>query len=249
MSVGEVIAILAAGLAAGTINTVVGSGTLISFPVLLAFGYSPITANVSNTIGLAPGALSGAYGYREELRGQRRRILVYGTAALLGGALGAVLLLSLPSKVFDAIVPAFVILAVVLVIVQPRLAAKLAVRPRGRGHEIVGRASVFLTGIYGGYFGAAQGVLLLAVLGITDPDELQRTNALKNVLAGSVNGLAGVIFAFSSSIAWGPAALLAVGSITGGQLGAKIGRSLSPNVLRGLIVVVGTIAAVHLIAA
>ncbi|CAN5415589.1 sulfite exporter TauE/SafE family protein [soil metagenome] len=241
------IAILAAGLAAGTINTVVGSGTLISFPVLLAFGYSPLTANVSNTIGLAPGALSGAYGYREELKGQRRRIIVYGIAALLGGAVGAILLLSLPSDVFDSIVPAFVILAVIRLVVQPTLAAKLADRPRGRGHAIVGRVACFLTGIYGGYFGAAQGVMLLAVLGITDPDDLQRTNALKNLLAGSVNGLAGVIFAFGASIAWTPAILLAVGSIAGGQVGAKIGRSLSPQFLRGLIVVVGTIAAVHLI--
>src|SRR6187397_1456402 len=168
MDVGEVIAIGLAGLAAGAINTVVGSGTLITFPVLLAFGYSPVTANVSNTIGLVPGSLSGAVGYRRELQGQRRRMLRLGTASLLGGLTGAILLLVLPASAFKAIVPVFIGIALVLVVVQPRVSRWLASRrddaPEHAGP--LGLAAIYLTGVYGGYFGAAQGIILMAVLGL-----------------------------------------------------------------------------------
>jgi uncharacterized membrane protein YfcA len=245
----ECVAVLCAGVFAGAINTVVGSGTLVTFPVLLAVGYGPVTANVSNTLGLVPGSISGAIGYRAELAGQRRRIVALASASMLGGIAGAVLLLSLPSEAFEAIVPVLILLALVLVIAQPRLALALTarrkeVRPHG-GPPLWG--GVFGTGIYGGYFGAAQGVILLALLGITIPEDLQRLNALKNVLAAMVNGIAAVVFLFFASVAWLPALLLAVGSAGGGQLGAKIGRRLSPAVLRAVIVVVGVAAIVQLV--
>jgi uncharacterized membrane protein YfcA len=245
----ECAAVLAAGVFAGAINTVVGSGTLVTFPVLLAVGYGPVTANVSNTLGLVPGSVSGAIGYRVELAGQGRRIVALGSASLLGGIAGAVLLLSLPSEAFEAIVPVLIALALVLVIAQPRLARALAarravVRPHGGPMLWSG---VFGTGIYGGYFGAAQGVILLAITGIAIPEDLQRLNALKNVLAAMVNGIAAVVFLFFASVAWLPALLLAVGSAGGGQLGAKIGRRLSPAVLRAVIVVVGVAAIVQLV--
>jgi uncharacterized protein len=246
----ECVLVLAAGVFAGAINTVVGSGTLVTFPVLLAVGYSPVVANVSNTLGLVPGSVSGAIGYREELAGQRHRALVLSSASLLGGITGAVLLLSLPGSAFEAIVPALIAIALLLVVFQPRLSRMLAARRPARPHGGPTLwAGVFGTGIYGGYFGAAQGVILLALLGITLPsDDLQRLNALKNVLAALVNGVAAVVFLFFASVAWLPALLLAAGSAAGGQLGARIGRSLSQPVLRGVIVVVGVAAIVQLLA-
>jgi uncharacterized membrane protein YfcA len=249
MSIGEIVLIALAGMAAGTINTVVGSGTLITFPVLLAFGYAPVTANVSNTIGLVPGSASGAWGYRRELAGQRRRVLRLGTMSVLGGITGAVLLLVLPASAFKAIVPVFIALALVLTLLQPRLNRWLAAREvdldrRGR---ILTPLAVYATGIYGGYFGAAQGILLLAILGVALPQDLHRTNALKNVLAGLVNGVAGVYFVFAAHVAWAPAAIIAVASIVGGQLGARYGRRLEPGLLRALIVVVGIAAIVRLL--
>jgi len=249
MDVGEILAIALAGLAAGTVNTVVGSGTLITFPVLLAFGYSPVTANVSNTIGLVPGSASGAFGYRRELAGQRRRALRLGACSVSGAIAGAVLLLILPASAFKAIVPAFIAIALALVVLQPRIARALAERESRVAHEhgVLTPLAIFATGIYGGYFGAAQGILLLGILGVALPDGLQRTNALKNVLAGLANGVAGLLFAFAADVAWGPAALIAAGSIAGGQIGATYGRRLSPDALRGLIVVVGIAAIVKLL--
>ncbi len=249
MSLLECALVLVAGVFAGTINTVVGSGTLVTFPVLLAIGYGPVTANVSNTLGLVPGSISGAIGYRAELAGQRRRIVALGTASVLGGIVGAVLLLSLPGSAFEAIVPVLIALALVLVVAQPRLSRALAerrehVRPHGGPLLWTG---VFGTGVYGGYFGAAQGVILLALAGIAIPEDLQRLNALKNVLAALVNGVAAVIFMFFATVAWLPVLLLAVGSAAGGQLGARIGRRLPPGVLRGVIVVVGLAAIVQLL--
>jgi len=250
MDIGEILAIALAGLAAGTVNTVVGSGTLITFPVLLAFGYSPVTANVSNTIGLVPGSASGAIGYRRELAGQRRRALRLGACSVLGAIVGAVLLLVLPASAFKAIVPAFIAAALVLVVLQPRINRALAERRSRVAHEhgILTPLAIFATGIYCGYFGAAQGVLLLGILGVALPQDLQRTNALKNVLAGLGNGVAALIFAFAADVAWAPAALIGAGSIVGGQIGATYGRRLSPDALRGLIVVVGIAAIVKLLA-
>jgi uncharacterized membrane protein YfcA len=249
LSPGEVVAIAIAGLAAGTINTVVGSGTLITFPVLLAFGYPPVTANVSNTIGLVPGSVSGAIGYRRELAGQARRALRLGAMSIAGGITGAVLLLVLPSSAFKAIVPVFIVAALILTVLQPRLAAWLATREIDleRRGSILTPVAVYLTGIYGGYFGAAQGIMLLAILGVALAQDLQRTNALKNVLAGLVNGVAGVYFIFAAHVEWIPAAIIAVASIAGAQLGARYGRRLPPAALRAIIVVVGMFAIVRLL--
>lgn len=250
MSVFEILAIGLAGLAAGAVNAVVGSGTLITFPVLLAFGYAPVTANVSNTIGLVPGALSGAIGYRRELAGQRRRAIRFGIASMLGGITGAALLLILPASAFKAIVPVFIAVALVLVILQPRINRLLASGAVGSWHErgVLPPLAVYGTGIYGGYFGAGQGIMLMAILGAALPQDLQRTNALKNVLVGLVNGVAGVYFVFAAHVAWAPVAIIAASSMVGGQLGAHYGRRLSPDALRGLIVVVGTTAIVRLVA-
>ena len=249
MGGGEILAIALAGLAAGAVNTVVGSGTLITFPVLLAFGYAPVTANVSNTVGLVPGSLSGTVGYRRELAGQRSRAIRFGIAALLGGTTGAALLLVLPSAAFKAIVPAFIAIALVLVVLQPRIDRLLAERAVGSWHErgLFPWLAVYATGIYGGYFGAAQGIMLLAILGVALPQDLHRTNALKNVLATVANGVAGVCFILAAHVAWAPAAIIAAASILGGQLGARYGRRLSPRALRGLIVVVGTTAILRLL--
>ncbi len=249
MTLIEVAAILLAGVAAGAINAVVGSGTLITFPTLLAFGVPPVTANVSNNIGLVPGSLSGAIGYRRELAGQRDRALRLGAASVLGGLIGAVLLLVLPADAFATIVPALILLGVVLVLLQPWIARRVA-----RRAEVLGGArstgarwvwpAVALTGVYGGYFGAAQGVLLMAVLGSGIAEDLQRLNAVKNVLAASVNAVAGLLFVIVAEVDWTVVALIAAGSVVGGQLGASFGRRLPAAVLRTLIVVVGTVAVV-----
>jgi len=243
----EAIAIFVAGIAAGTINTIVGSGTLITFPVLIALGYQPLVANVSNNIGLVPGSISGAYGYRRELAGQRERVIQLGIFSVAGAVVGATLLLVLPSSAFDAIVPALIAIALVLVVAQPKLNATFD-RRRSEGHRSGGvRALVSACGVYGGYFGAAQGILLMGVLGLAIDETLQRLNGLKNVLAGLNNFTAGVIFVFAATVDWGVAGLIAGGSIIGGALGARYGRRLSPTALRVLIVIVGTVAIVRLL--
>jgi hypothetical protein len=297
----QALAIFAAGLAAGTINTVVGSGTLITFPTLLAFGYPPVLANVSNNVGLVPGVASGVHGYRAELAGQRRRIIRLGSASLCGGLVGAILLLVLPAGAFKAIVPVLIGIALVMVVFQPRLSKWVAGRQRGQavpaadpggddgtdgtpgapqaaGPVAAGAVGavgatgavgvvapvsqdtalqvggpvlwvlVFLSGVYGGYFGAAQGVLLLGLMGVAFTDSMQRINAAKNVMAGLVNGIAAVVFVLATHIDWGVAGLIAAGAILGGQIGARIGRKLPPWGLRVLIICVGVAALVKLLA-
>ena len=244
------VGILAAGVAAGAINAVVGSGTLITFPVLLAFGYPAKVANVSNTIGLIPGSAAGAVGYRRELAGQRARAVRLGVFTTLGAIGGAVLLLVLPAAAFKRIVAAFIVIALVLIMVQPWLSRWLeeARHARDRHHAgITGTAAVFVIGIYGGYFGAAQGILLLAILGLSIDDDLQRVNALKVVLAGLANLVAGVIFVIAAHVAWGAAGLIAAGSIVGGLLGARGGRRLPAPALRLVILGVGIFAIVRLL--
>jgi uncharacterized membrane protein YfcA len=243
------VAIVGAGIGAGIANAIVGSGTLITFPTLLAFGYAPVTANVSNTIGLVPGSVSGAIGYRRELAGQRGRALRFGVASLLGGVTGAVLLLVLPASTFKAIVPGFIALALLLTVVQPRLNGRLAghVASGARGVKALLPVAIFVTGVYGGYFGAGQGILLLAILGAALPQSLHDSNALKNVLAGLVNGVAGVYFMLAAHVVWGPAAIIAGSSILGAQIGARYGRRLPPDALRALIVLVGLAAIVRLL--
>lgn len=247
MSLVEIAAVFIAGLGAGTINTIVGSGTLLTFPALLAVGYPPVLANISNTVGLVPGSLSGVIGYRRELTGQRGRLLRLGVATLLGGLTGGLLLLHLPASAFQAIVPALILLGCVLVVVQPWLARWLAVRhdaPPHGGPLVV--AGVFAVGVYGGYFGAAQGVLLIGLLGLLLNESLQRVNAAKNVLALLANLVAAVLFVSVADVAWEAAGTIAAGSIIGGQLGATIGRRLPDVWLRAVVVSAGVFAIVRL---
>lgn len=247
MTLLEAVLVLLAGVAAGTINTIVGSGTLITFPTLLALGFPPVVANVSNTVGLAPGSVSGAWGYRRELVGQGSRLLRLGTASVLGGVSGGVLLLWLPPQAFRAVVPALIVLACVLVVVQPWLSTRLAQPHDAPAHGSLWLVlGVYLTGVYGGYFGAAQGVLLVGLLGLFLDRDLQRVNAAKNVLAGLVNIVAGVLFILVARVAWTPALLIAAGSVIGGQLGARVGRRLPAPALRAVIVLVGLAAVVEL---
>ncbi|HEV3100812.1 MAG TPA: sulfite exporter TauE/SafE family protein [Candidatus Dormibacteraeota bacterium] len=248
MSALQIITILGAGLVAGAVNAVVGSGSLLTFPALLAAGYSPLVANISNSVGLVLGNVSGVVGYRRELAGQERRAAALAIPAAIGSLVGAILLLALPESVFHRVVPALVLLSVVLVVVQPRLSERLA-RYRDRpASSWALRVGVALTAVYGGYFGAAMGVLLIGVLSVFLKDDLQRINALKNVMSTVINFVAAIVFVFAAHVAWIAAALIAVSSIAGGFLGAAIGRRLHPNVLRALVVVAGLVAFVKLLA-
>ena len=245
--------VIAAGMAAGTVNTIVGSGSLISFPTLLLLGYPPLIANVSNTLGLVPGVVSGMVGYRREFAGQRSRAIPLLVAGGLGGLTGAVLLLVLPEAAFNRIVPILILVACALMAVQPRLSTWIADRrardgsthPHGGGPILL--ATVYLTGIYGGYFGAGQGVILIALLAILVADDLQRLNALKNAIAFIVNAVAAALFIAIAPVAWEAVVLLGIGAVAGGQIGAHIGRRMSPFVLRGTVIVIGLIVAIRLL--
>ena len=242
----EVVALLAAGMAAGTINAIVGSGTLITFPTLLFFGIPPLDANVSNTVGLVAGGLTGMHGYREELVGQGDTMRRLVPVSFIGAVTGALLLLRFPDA-FDAIVPVLIAAALVLVLFGARLNAWAVARHPD--HDSLGRrlllaVGIFGAGVYGGYFGAAQGVLMVGILSALMTISLQRINGLKIVLVTLANAVAAVVFILVAPdrIDWPVAALIAVGSLAGGYLGARVGRRLSPVVLRGVIVVVGVLA-------
>lgn len=247
MSLFHALVIFAAGLAAGCINVIVGSGSLITFPTLVALGYAPVVANVSNTVGLVPGSVSGAYGYRRELNGQRARALSLGAASLLGAVTGGLLLLVLPVETFKVVVPVLIAIACVLVVVQPRLSVWLGDRRRHPDGGPWLWLGTLASGVYGGYFGAAQGVVLMALLAIFLDEHLQRLNAVKNVLTGVVNGAAAVLFMLVAHVDWAAAVCIAVGSTLGGLAGASIGRRLPPIALRILIVLVGAVAIVKLL--
>jgi len=262
MSFAEFVAVLLAGTAAGAINAVVGSGSLITFPTLVALGWPPLVANVSNNIGLVPGSFSSVHGYRRELSGQRARLMRLVPASAIGSLVGAVLLLTLPSDVFDRVVIVLIAVALVLVASQPFIARRLTTRRSAaeatawEGGRVaaptgeIGPVLVVLVaaaGVYGGYFGAAQGIILVATLGIFVADGLQRLNACKNVLAATVNTVAAVVFIATTEVDWAVVAAIAVGSTIGGQVGSRYGRRLDPRWLRALIVVVGLSALVRLL--
>jgi uncharacterized membrane protein YfcA len=249
VSAAEALAIFAAAVAAGGINAVVGSGSLITFPTLLAFGFPAVIANVSNNVGLVPGNLSGAVGYRRELAGQRPRLIRLGVFAAAGSLAGAVLLLSLPASAFTLIVPVLILVACVLVIVQPRLNAWMTARRAARdvqGSPVLA-AGMLVSGAYGGYFGAAQGVLVIGLLGSFLDDDLQHVNAAKNVLVAIVNATAALVFILFAQVNWVVVLLIAAGSTVGGLLGARLGRRLPPLALRIFVVIIGVISAVKLI--
>ena len=253
MTAWEMVAVAAAGFAAGGINSVVGSGTLVTFPVLLAVGLPPVTATVSNSMGLVTGNLTGAIGYRRELRGQRGLILRLLPASVLGALTGAYLLLHLPASSFETIVPALVGLAVVLVAVQPAL-QRILRRRRPPGDDSTPRigparlsalfAGAYVTGAYGGYFAASQGVLQIGIFGFLLRESLQRLNAIKNVLSLAVNAVAAgaYVVVATDRVDWRAAGLVAAGSLLGGYVGARFGRRLPSAVLRTAIIVLGCVA-------
>lgn len=245
MSPVEIVVVLAAGLAAGGINAIVGSGSLVTFPVLLAVGFPSVVANVSNTVGLVFGGGSAVWGYRRELRGQGRRIALMGGCTAAGAATGALLLLVLPDGVFEIVVPALILLACLLMARRPAPEQTTRALTAGRMAALGGTA--YGVGVYGGYFGAAQGVILLAALRVLLPDALQRLNGLKNVLALIANGVAALGFVLFADVAWDAAGLVALGSIVGAALGARYGRRLPDHVLRGIVVVGGSLVAAILV--
>lgn len=253
MGPGEALAILGAGIAAGGINAVVGSGSLITFPTLLAFGFPPVVANVSNNVGLVPGNVSSGFGYRRELAGQRGRLIRLGVASAAGALAGAVALIWLPPSAFTLIVPVLILISCTLVLVQPWLSAWLRRRAANQPDQGQGRGGpllsigVCLSGMYGGYFGAAQGVLMIGLLGSFLDETLQRVNGAKNVLVAMVNGTAAVVFILLAHVSWIAVALIAAGSTVGGLLGARFGRRLPPIALRVFVVAIGVIAAVKLL--
>jgi len=244
MNLLQALAVLAAGFTAGGINAVVGSGSLVTFPVLLAVGFAPVTANVSNSIGLVFGNVSAALGYRRELEGQRERMVFGGAGTALGAITGGVLLLTLPEGVFEAVVPVLILLACALMVLRPK--PKLSHGSLSHHRKVALLAIGFAVGVYGGYFGAAQGVILLAALRFLIPDNLQRLNGLKNVMVGIANGVAALLFVIVAHVAWDAAALVAVGSIAGAQLGARYGRRIPEERLRWTVVSVGVAVAIVL---
>jgi len=239
----DILLIVGAGLAAGTINAVVGSGSLITFPTLLALGYPPVVANVSNTIGLVPGSISGAIGYRDKLAGKGRVVGKLAPWCAAGALAGGLLLLTLPDAVFEGVVIVLIGIALVLVVIQPGLTRRLrAGQGAGRHAAWALPLGLFATSMYGGYFGAAQGVLFLAVLGILLTDDLQEANAFKNVLAAIVNGTAAVLFIAVSEPDWVVVGLLAGASTVGGFIGARVGKRLPPALLRLVIIAIALLA-------
>jgi uncharacterized membrane protein YfcA len=252
MSGWEQVAVFFGGMAAGFMNTIVGAGSLITFPLLLAVGYPPVIANVSNTVGLIPGSVSGAFGYRRELEGQRDRLLRLCVAGGLGGLSGGLILLAMPEAVFEGVVPFLIALACVLVLLQPSVSRRLERRATGTGpaKADVGPAllvGIYLSGVYGGYFGAAQGVLLLGLLGIGLNEHLQRVNAAKNVIAATVNTVPAILFVLIADVSWQVALLLGAGSVLGGQIGAKVGRKMPAAALRAAVLGVGILAIVRIV--
>lgn len=243
--------IFLAGLGAGTINAVVGSGTLITFPALVAFGVPPQAATMSNALGLIPGNIASSFGYREDLRGSGDKLKRWIPASMAGSLMGAALLVILPEKSFELIVPVLIVLALVMVVIQPRLQKYLKARQSNAvTHSTIAVYCVlFFTAIYGGYFAAAQGIILIGLLGIVLDEPLQTINGYKNVLVLFVNLVSATAYTVIgfNKISWMAVVLVAAGSLVGGYVGARIGRELNPTVLRAVIVILGIVALVRII--
>lgn len=248
---GDVVLLVAAGFGAGTVNGVAGGGTLVSFPALLATGLPALRANVTSTVGIWPGYLGGVAGFRAEVREQpRRRVAVLAGAALVGATGGGVLLLLTPGGSFRAIAPYLVLSACLLFAIQPAVGASVKRRlsSLADGHLGVAAVGTLCSSVYGGYFGAGLGVILLALLGLTVPEDLVRTNGLRSLLSLAVNTAAAIVFLIAAHVAWDDAVLLAGSSLVGGYFGARAARRLPPVVLRVLVIALGLATAARLLA-
>ncbi len=247
-----------AGFAAGAINALAGGGTLISFPILVALGLPPISANVTNTVALSPGYLGGALAQRKAIAGQAHRVRALAVAAAAGGLIGSILLLFTSDSTFRVLIPILLFVATALLALQDRIRVALRIgqpapSPAGVGDEAAPVAHsdprwlfipVLAVAVYGGYFGAGLGIMLLAVLGIVLHDRLDRLNALKQVLAFVINATAAVFFLFSGRVYWVVALVMAVTSLLGGSVGGRLAGSIKPAHLRVVVVVIGFSVAV-----
>jgi uncharacterized protein len=246
--------LLVAAMLAGAINSVAGGGTLLSFPVLVWLGRDPILANATNAVAMWPGSLAGAYGFRRELRTTTRWLLLLIFPSLLGGALGAWLLLRTPTSTFERLVPFLILGATLLLAAQEPISRRLG--GVAHAHENPTRGWVafvfvfqFLVSLYGGYFGAGMGILMLAALGLIGLTDIHQMNGLKNVLAVAINGIAAVYFALSGAVIWRDALILTIGTVAGGFLGAGIARRLGRKFVRGFVVFIGIVMTVALLVA
>jgi uncharacterized membrane protein YfcA len=248
LTVPEIVLLALAGVAAGAVNSIAGGGSLISFPALLAVGYPSVTANVTNAVAVLPGYIGGSVAYREELRGQRPRALALGVTSVVGAVAGAWLLIVSPAKLFDAIVPFLILGSCALLAAQPALSKRM--RPPESGahaHRSVRlHASIFAASVYGGYFGAGVGIMLLAVLALTVDDDLQRLNALKGLLSVVIGGAAVFYFVAFGPIEWVAAGIMAVAAFAGGNIGVAVAKRMPANVLRTVVVVFGVSVAIWL---
>lgn len=238
-----------AGVGAGVVNGLAGGGTLVSFPTMIAMGYPALTANVTNTVGIWPGYVSGVAGFRREVAGQGPLVRTLAWPAGIGALVGALLLLATPSADFEAAAPWLILFSALLFAAQPLMARWLggSAHP-DRAHRLGLAAGTLLCSVYGGYFGAGLGVMLMAVLGLALPDTLARTSGLRTVLSVMVNGVAAVIFVAHSPLAWQVVGLLAAGSLVGGWLGARLTLRIPVPVLRAVVVLVGLATAARLLA-
>jgi len=241
--------LLVAGLLGGAVNAVAGGGSLLVFPALLAVGFPPLAANVTNSVAQWPGYLGIAVGARKDLRGQRRRILFTSGVGVLGAAVGSALLLVLPGAVFNTVVPVLVLVASVLLALQPWLKRWVgAPEPGAADRDLALLPAVFVAAIYGGYFGGALGVILIAVLALCANDALVRLNALKGLLSLVIATVTVVIFAIAAPVDWLAVALLAPTTLVGGFVGAKLARRLPENLLRWSVVLLGLGVGIYLLA-
>lgn len=247
----DLLLLLAAAFLAGGVNSIAGGGTLLSFPALVWLGRPPIIANATNAVALWPGSLAGVFGFRQELRKVQRWLLLLTIPSLLGGALGAWLLLHTSEKTFVRIVPLLILGATLLLAVQETITRRLGLIARAHERPTIGWVTFVFTfqfgvGIYGGYFGAGMGILMLAALGLIGLTDLHQMNGLKNLLAICINGIAAVYFALNGSVRWTDGAIMAVASIAGGYTGARLAKRLGRKFIRGAVVAIGLVMSIAL---
>jgi uncharacterized membrane protein YfcA len=240
--IGYILVTLAA-VAAGLINALAGGGTLITFPVLMAVGLPPVSANVTNTVALVPGYLGGTFAQAGDLKDQKKRLWIFIPAGILGGLMGGILLLKTGEKLFADLVPYLILLASTLLAIQNPVRAWLTRRQEQGKAKVVSEfwafIPVFLAAIYGGYFGAGYSLIVLSVLGLVLNDNLTRLNALKQGIAFATSVAAALFFAFSGKVNWTVALLMAVGALLGGALGGRLASRIKPATLRWIVVSIG----------